>query len=160
MKRKTLLCSLLLTGALFIGGCDMVSTSSSSYNSSSRVTSSSYSSSKATSTTSSMNTSMNEYYGEYKETSYGSEYVTKVKVSVENGVIKKVEILEGSNLYTDSSAWPDNTKWTSKEAEVLKSYEGKNAESIKNASSLPVDNVAGATLSSNRLYQAIKDAFK
>lgn len=157
MKKKTLLCSLLLSGALFIGGCDMMNTSSSSYHSSSKVSSTSQ---MSTNTTSSTNTSMKEYYGEYKENSYGSEYITKVKVSVEGGVIRKVEILEGSNIYTDSTSWPGNTAWTSKEAEVLKSYEGKTVEAIKGATSLPVDKVTGATLSSNRLFKAIQDALK
>jgi uncharacterized protein with FMN-binding domain len=157
MKRKTLLYSLGLLSALFFVGCDMVN--STSNNSSSKVTSSNTTSSM---NTSSMNTSpaVYEYFGEYQEESYGQTYITKVKVNVDNGVIKKVEILEGSNLYTDSSSWPGNTAWTSKEAEVLKSYEGKTIEEINNSTNIVVDNVAGASLTSNRLYQAVKNALK
>ena len=157
MKRKTLLCSLGLLSTLFFAGCNVVN--SSSNNSSSRVTSSYTTSSMNTSSKNTSN-SVYECFGEYKEETYGQTYVTKVKVSVDNNVIKKVEILEGSNLYTDSSSWPGNTVWTSKENEVLKSYEGKSVEEIKNSTNMVVDNVAGASLSSNRLYQAIKDALK
>ena len=155
MKRKTLLCSLGLLSTLFFVGCNTTSTSSTSHNSSTKTTTSVTTPSSITSSS-----STTEYVGEYSEESYGSTYVTKVKVSVEGDVIKKVEILEGSNLYTDSSTWPGNTAWTNKEAEVLKSYEGKKVEDIKNSSNMVVDNVAGATLSSNRLYKAIKDALK
>ena len=157
MKRKTLLCSLGLLSTLFFDGCNVVN--SSSNNSSSRVTSS-YTTSSMNTSSKNISNSVYEYFGEYKEETYGQTYVTKVKVSVDNNVIKKVEILEGSNLYTDSSSWPGNTTWTSKENEVLKSYEGKSVEEIKNSTNTVVDNVAGATLSSNRLYQAIKDALK
>jgi uncharacterized protein with FMN-binding domain len=48
----------------------------------------------------------------------------------------------------------------SKYCEVLKSYEGKSVDEIKNSNNIVVDNVAGATLTSNRVYQAIKDALK
>ena len=150
MKKKVLLCSLGLLSSLTFFGCDNMNSTSTS------------SGSFHVSTTSSKNTSNSvyEYFGEYSEDSYGQTYITKVKVSVDNGVIKKVEILEGSNLYTDSSSWPGNTAWTNKENEVLKSYEGKTVEQIKKSTNIVVDNVAGATLSSNRLYQAIKDALK
>jgi len=155
MKTKTLLCSLGLLGAFLLGGCEMTSSSSSKNTSSNTTTSTHVTSSKNSSTS-----QTNELYGEYKETSFGSEYVTKVKVTVDNGVIKKVEIMEGSNIYTDGNTWPGNTVWTEKEQEVLKSYEGKSVEEIKNSTDLVVDNVNGATLSSNRLYKAIKDALK
>ena len=157
MKRKTLLCSLGLLSTLFFVGCDMVN--STSNNSSSKVTSSNTTSSINTSSTSTTPT-VYEYFGEYQEESYGQTYITKVKVNVDNGVIKKVEILEGSNLYTDSSSWPGNTTWTSNENEVLKSYEGKTVEEIRNSTNMVVDNVVGASLSSNRLYQAVKNALK
>ena len=157
MKRKTLLCSLGLLSTLFFAGCNI--TSSSSNNSSSKATSS-YTTSSMNSSSMNTSNSVYEYFGEYKEESYGQTYVTKVKVSVDNGIVKKVEILEGSNLYTDSSSWPGNTAWTNKENEVLKSYEGKTIEEIKNSTNMVVDKVSGATLSSNRLYQAIKDALK
>ena len=160
MKHKTLLCSLALVGALFLQGCDMMTSSSSSSHSSSHHTSTSVMPSTSSMTSSNNTSTNNVYYGEYKETTYGQEYTTKVKVMVENGKIQKVEIIEGSNPYTDSASWPGNTAWTSKEQEVLKSYEGKSVDEIKNSNNIVVDNVAGATLTSNRVYQAIKDALK
>lgn len=160
MKHKTLLCSLALVGALFLQGCDMMTSSSSSSHSSSHHTSTSMMPSTSSMTSSNNTSTNNVYYGEYKETSYGQEYTTKVKVMVENGKIQKVEIIEGSNPYTDGTSWPGNTAWTSKEQEVLKSYEGKSVDEIKNSNNIVVDNVAGATLTSNRVYQAIKDALK
>lgn len=147
MKRKICLCSLGVLGALFLNGCRVVSSSSvgSSSGSTSNQQSNSYN---------------KEYYGEYKETSFGSTYTTKVKVIVEDNKIKKVEILEGSNMYTEDSSWPGNTVWKEKEEEALKSYEGKSIDEIKESTTIVVDKVAGATLTSNRLYQAIKDALK
>ena len=152
MKRKTLLCSLGLLTTLVFVGCDNMNTTSSN--------STSNSSSYMTTTSNTSSNKVYEYYGEYSEESYGSTYVTKVKVSVENDVVSKVEILEGSNIYTDSATWPGNTVWTNKENETLKSYEGKKVEDIKNSTNMVVDNVAGATLSSNRLYMAVKNALK
>lgn len=159
MKKKVLLCSLGLLGALFLQSCDMMTSSSSSSHSSSHHTSTSVLPSTS-SMTSSNTSSNNVYYGEYKETTYGQEYTTKVRVTVEEGKIQKVEIVEGSNPYTDSASWPGNTAWTSKEQEALKSYEGKSVDEIKNSNSIVVDNVVGATLTSNRVYKAIKDALK
>lgn len=99
------------------------------------------------------------YEGEYKETSFGSDYVTKVRVSVNGNVIEKVELLPGSNICTDSGVWSSNNLWLDNEQKALDSYKGKTIDEIKNAQTLPVDNIAGATLSSNRLFKAIQNAF-
>lgn len=149
--KKTVLIILSMFFVFFLASCvnDMTSTSSGSSNST-------YSSMSNNTTSSLVNENILE--GEYKEMSFGSEYVTKVRVEVENGVIKKVTIAEGSNPYTTSDIWKENTYWTQKEDKALSSYVGKRVDEIKSSTSLPVDNIAGATLTSNRLYQAIKDA--
>lgn len=102
--------------------------------------------------------SQTTYEGEYKETSFGTEYVTKVRVSVKGNTIEKVELLPGSNICTNVETWSSNNMWLDNEQKALDSYKGKTVEEVKGATTLPVDNVAGATLSSNRLFKAIQNA--
>ena len=96
------------------------------------------------------------YYGEYTEKAGQYDYTTKVNVITEKGVIVKVEFVEGSNHHTDASYWNDASKWLEKEAEVLKSFEGKSVKEVKNSTeNTYYDNIAGATLTSNRVYKAV-----
>lgn len=96
------------------------------------------------------------YYGEYTEKAGQYDYTTKVNVTTEKGVIVKVEFVEGSNHHTDASYWNDASKWLEKEAEVLKSFEGKSVKEVKaSTENTYYDNVAGATLTSNRVYKAV-----
>ena len=95
-------------------------------------------------------------YGTYTEKAGQYDYTTKVNVTTEKGIIVKVEFAEGSNHHTDASYWNDASKWLEKEAEVLKSFEGKSAKEVKNSTeNTYYDNVAGATLTSNRVYKAV-----
>ena len=97
-------------------------------------------------------------YGENVETGK-STYTTKVLVTVKGDTIIKVEIAEGSTHYTQGSSKWDGTAWTEHEEEVLKSFEGKSvSEFLASETNEVYDNVAGATLTSNRLYLAVKDA--
>ena len=70
------------------------------------------------------------YYGEYTEKAGQYDYTTKVNVTTEKGIIVKVEFAEGSNHHTDASYWGDASKWLEKEAEVLKSFEGKSVKDL------------------------------
>jgi uncharacterized protein with FMN-binding domain len=79
-----------------------------------------------------------------------------VNVLTKKGVIVKVEIVEGSTHHTDSSYWGDASKWLAKEDEVLASFEGKSVKEVRNSTqNTYYDNVAGATLTSNRVYKAV-----
>ena len=109
------------------------------------------------------------YYGEYSETfgKGGDLYTTAVKVTVTDGVISKVEFTEESNHYTKgSSKWVETT-WTDEEADVLASFEGKTVEEVLTAGAVADTKsqegsvgmiVAGATVTSNRVHNAIVDA--
>ena len=96
------------------------------------------------------------YYGEYTENAGSYTYTTKVNVTAEQGLITKVEIAEGSTHHTDPSYWADAAKWQAKEAEVLNSFVGKSVKEVKNSTTNTYyDNVAGATLTSTRIYKAV-----
>ena len=96
------------------------------------------------------------YYGEYSEQASGHTYTTKVNVTTEAGLISKVEFVEGSNHHTDSTYWTDATKWTAVEDEILKSFIGLSVKEVKNSKENTFyDNVAGATLTSTRVYKAV-----
>lgn len=102
-----------------------------------------------------------KYYGEYSEKSGGHDYITKVYVHTDGDTIVKVEFAEGSTHHTDRAYWGDANKWISKEAEILKSFEGKSAKEIRKSEENKVyDNVSGATLTSNRVYKAVVNALK
>lgn len=98
-------------------------------------------------------------YGEYSEKSGSYTYTTKVYVYTRGKTIERVEFAKDSNHHTDPSIWEGATVWEEKEDEILKSFEGQMIKDIKNSSTNEVyDNVAGATLTSNRVYQAVKNA--
>lgn len=99
------------------------------------------------------------YYGEYAEKSGSYTYITKVYVYTKGDEITKVEFASDSNHHTDPSIWTGATVWKEKEENVLKSFEGQSVKEIKKSTSNEIyDNVAGATLTSNRVYQAVKNA--
>ena len=99
------------------------------------------------------------YYGEYIETAGSNEYKTKVYVITKGDIITKVQFAEGSTHHTDLNYWPDGIVWKNAEEEVLASFVGKSVKEIKNSTTNEVyDAVVGATLTSNRVYQAIKNA--
>ena len=96
------------------------------------------------------------YYGEYSEQAGGYTYTTKVNVTTEAGLITKVEFAEGSTHHTDKSYWADATKWIAAEEEVLNSFVGKSVKEVKKSTeNTYYDNVAGATLTSTRVYKAV-----
>ena len=96
------------------------------------------------------------YYGEYSEQAGQYTYTTKVNVTAEAGLITKVEFAEGSTHHTDPSYWADATKWTAVEANILNSFVGKSVKEVKNSTeNTYYDNVAGATLTSTRVYKAV-----
>lgn len=100
-------------------------------------------------------------YGSYTEKAGSYDYTTKVLVTVKGDTIVEVTFAKGSTHHTDASYWGDASKWTSKEAEVLASFAGKSAFEILSSETNNVyDNVAGATLTSGRVYKAVQEALK
>ena len=98
-------------------------------------------------------------YGTYTEKAGQYDYTTAVLVTVKGDKIVEVAFAENSNHHTDPSYWTDATKWTSVEAEILASFEGKSVSEIKASETNNVyDNVAGATLTSVRVYKAVQAA--
>ena len=98
-------------------------------------------------------------YGTYTEKAGQYDYTTAVLVTVKGDKIVEVAFAENSNHHTDPSYWKDATKWTSVEAEILASFEGKSVSEIKASETNNVyDNVAGATLTSGRVYKAVQAA--
>ena len=109
------------------------------------------------------------YYGSYTE-EFGKNkdlYTTQVAVTVLGDEIVKVEMSEHSNHFTHGSTKWLETSWTDSEAAVLESFKGKSVSAIlakgavadtkadKNEIGLIV---TGATITSNRVYNAIVDA--
>ena len=102
-------------------------------------------------------------HGEYEET-FGKNqdlYVTKVDVTVKGDKIVSVVMSADSNHYThESSRWPESS-WTDYEAEVLKAFEGQSVSAILAAEENAVfEPISGATVTSNRIYQAVLNALK
>ena len=105
--------------------------------------------------------STNTYYGEYTEKAVGFDYTTKVFVVTKGDVIQKVEIAPGSNHHTDPEYWEGATLWLEQEEAILASFEGKSVKEIRKSSENNVyDTVAGATLTSNRIYKAVQEALE
>ena len=99
------------------------------------------------------------YTGQYVDTTSGEEFITKVNVYVENGKIVKVEITEDSKYYTDSYYWAGADNWHSHKEEYLNKFVGLKINNIEDTIlNLELDNVTGATITSNRVYKAIVDA--
>ena len=110
--------------------------------------------------TSSCSCAMKEtLYGTYTEKAGQYDYKTNVLVVVKGDTIVEVRFSEDSNHHTDPSYWEGATAWTSKEAEILASFVGKSVKEIKTSKeNIVYDTVAGATLTSNRLYKAVQNA--
>ena len=97
------------------------------------------------------------YDGEYEEETQYVTYTANVEVTVKNNKITKV-ILMASNIHSDPELWSGYMAWTEHHQALLNSYVGLNVNDVINADKSPVDVLSGATLSSNRLFYAIKDA--
>ena len=101
--------------------------------------------------------------GEYEET-FGKNqdlYVTKVVVTVKGDIIVKVEMAEDSNHYTKESAKWASTNWTDAEESVLASFAGKSVSELLAATENAVfESVSSATVTGNRVYQAVIAALK
>ena len=101
------------------------------------------------------------YYGEYTEKAGDHDYTTKVFVVTKGDVIQKVEIAPGSNHHTDPEYWEGATLWLEQEEAILASFEGKSVKEIRKSSENNIyDTVAGATLTSNRIYKAVQEALE
>ena len=103
------------------------------------------------------------YAGEYSET-FGKNqdlYTTKVNVTVKGDKIVSVEMAEDSNHYTKESAKWASTNWTDAEESVLASFAGKSVSELLAATENTVfESVASATVTGNRVYQAVIAALK
>ena len=105
------------------------------------------------------------YAGEYSEP-FGKNqdiYTTKVVVTVKGDTIVSVEMAEDSNHYTVGSGKWDSTKWTNVEANILAAFEGQSVSAILAATENTVfttEAVAGATVTGNRIYQAVLNALQ
>ena len=100
-------------------------------------------------------------YGQYSEKSGGYDYTTKVLVEIKGDEISSVRFVEDSNHHTPESQWAGAKKWKEVEQEVLKSFEGKSVKDvILSDNNIVFDNISGATLTSNRVYQAVKNALE
>lgn len=101
------------------------------------------------------------YAGKFEETVDGKyNYSAKVHVEVKDATIVKVTLDEDSSIATSATYWKDST-WTAEaEANALKAFEGKKVKDFLKTEPIKVDGVAGATLSSTRLYNAVIDSLK
>ena len=73
--------------------------------------------------------------------------------------IEKVTLKDASTLHSPVANWGEGSKaWTEHYNELLDSYVGLDAAKVAASEKAPVDALAGATLSSDRLYLAVKDA--
>ena len=97
------------------------------------------------------------YKGEYKEESQWATYTANVEVTVKDGKIEEV-VLKESNIHSPATSWPNYTAWTENYQKLLDSYKGLNAKDVASSKKAPVDALSGATLSSDRLYEAVKNA--
>lgn len=97
------------------------------------------------------------YQGKYEEKTQYTTYNANVEVTVEKGKISKVT-LKSSNIYSDPELWGGSNAWTEHYQALLNSYIGVDPYDIINNDKMIVDSLAGATLSSERLYKAVKDA--
>ena len=100
-----------------------------------------------------------KYTGFVEEKTQWATYSAKVEVTVKDDKIESVVVLNDEcHIYTDASSWADCGLWTDHVQELLDSYKGKCVSEIVNAEKSPVDALAGATQSSDRLFAAIKNA--
>ena len=117
------------------------------------------------------------YEGGYSYENYGHTYGQKVKVTVADGKITKVELV-ASDWVEVSDANPDYgwteemiANWNDNKADYLKSFEGKTVEEVlamtvdRNDIGEPtkvtgIEVVTGATQSAGRVLLAVQDALK
>ena len=95
------------------------------------------------------------YVGNYEEKTTWATYTANVEVTLKNGKLEEVKLLS-SNIHSPESSWDNTAAWTQHYQELLDSYVGINARKIVDNDKAPVDSLSGATISSDRLYQAIK----
>ena len=98
------------------------------------------------------------YTGSFVEATQWATYTADVKVTVEKAKIAKVELEDSTSLHSPAANWADHAAWTDHYTELLNSYKGLSAAKVATSKAAPVDALAGATLSSDRLYQAVKNA--
>lgn len=110
--------------------------------------------------------------GEYGYNSWGTDFGAKVRVVVKDGVIQKVAVLSSDLVNASEVDGWNKDLWYDNLDAVLKSYEGKSVEAVKNgtaqvsgqdgATTNSVSDsdliVTGATLSSARLFKAVQNA--
>ena len=100
-----------------------------------------------------------KYTGYVEEATQWATYSAKVEVEVKDGKIESVVVLNDEcHIYTDASSWTESALWTDHVQELLDSYKGLSVSDIVNAETSPVDALAGATQSSDRLFKAVKEA--
>ena len=100
------------------------------------------------------------YNGEFVEATAYGEYSAKVVIEVKGGKIDSIVILNDQcHIYTDSAYWTESALWTDNVQGLLDSYKGVKVADIIKSETSPVDAIAGATQSSDRLYVAIRNAF-
>lgn len=100
-----------------------------------------------------------EYEGKMEEVTQWATYTAEVVVTVKDGKIEKVTLKDASTLHSPVANWGEGSKaWTEHYNELLDSYVGLDAAKVAASEKAPVDALAGATLSSDRLYLAVKDA--
>lgn len=97
------------------------------------------------------------YTGAYKEESQWATYTANVEVTIKDGKIEEV-VLKESNIHSPATSWPNYTAWTENYQKLLDSYKGLNAKDVASSKKAPVDALSGATLSSDRLFEAVKNA--
>ena len=98
--------------------------------------------------------------GTFTETSFGHDYTAKAVVGVDGeGKIRYVTV---TGECSDADTWGENSKWYNGKAAFLKGLNGKTLADLQTiagtgekAAATGNDVVAGATLSSNRVYTAI-----
>ena len=98
------------------------------------------------------------YTGKYEEATEWATYTAEVEVEVADGKIAKVTLKDPTTLHSPAANWAEHGAWTDHYNELLASYVGLDAAKVASSEAAPVDALAGATLSSDRLYQAVKNA--
>lgn len=98
------------------------------------------------------------YVGKYEEKTEWATYTADVEVTIKDGKIANVTLKDPTAIHSPASNWADHANWTDHYQELLDSYVGLDARKVVESESAPVDALAGATLSSDRLYSAIQNA--
>ena len=98
----------------------------------------------------------------YSETSFGHTYNTIVNVALDSNDKISMLYVTGTE-YSDNSVWGDSSKWTDAKDSFIKGLIGKSLEDIQtmlgsDEKAEGADVVTGATLSSNRVLNAIVKA--